>query len=540
MVDEFKNLLSSQLMTDVTLACDGMSIKAHKIVLSACSPLFHSLLLENPCKHPIIILQDMKFNDLKNIIEFMYHGEVNISQDQLATLLNNGAKLMVKGLAEMASEKTFSDKLSEETDPKSVQTTLPSSKSIKNGAQKQSTSDNETKSVSSNVAEFSNDVTMDINVNFSNSDPDIPEQSLQIQSANFQNFTSAESENCHIDYESDNEIVTSDSPKKTNDLSSEENVQIQDENNTKHSSNLVTTAISSESSTKLPESPLNIEFDSFELNPSMSPLPGPSDGTDDSMIVDQSSVSSHVDASYENVVAHVSHDPQPGGSNSVIRTIYFTKNDTESSKHDEEASNSKKKWNYRCCTCNLLVASKGHLNIHMRTHTGERPFTCHLCGKTTIRQHDLQLHMRTHTGIKPYACPICGMKFNNSSNYRRHYKRLHPTAERVVQVCKICQEQFDSKELLNGHLFNQHSIQNSHVCVICQKSYKRHYDLKTHLRVHSKEKPYSCKQCFKRFSYRSNQLRHIRIHHNKKSRTNFSPEKKKIDDPDYTPESGNL
>lgn len=199
----------------------------------------------------------------------------------------------------------------------------------------------------------------------------------------------------------------------------------------------------------------------------------------------------------------------------------------EEAKSSEEVSISKKNWKHKCHKCNLLVASKGHLITHMRTHTGERPFSCHVCGQTAIRQHDLQLHMNTHTGIKPYACPICGMKFNNSSNYRRHYKRRHPTSERVVQVCILCDAQFDSKELLNGHLINQHAIQYSNVCVICQKSYKRLYDLKTHLRVHSKEKPYSCKVCFKLFSYKSNQIRHIRQHFkNSKTSSAFGRQKK--------------
>lgn len=42
---------------------------------------------ETPCKHPIIIIKDMSYNHLKTLIEFMYYGEVNISQDQLPVIL---------------------------------------------------------------------------------------------------------------------------------------------------------------------------------------------------------------------------------------------------------------------------------------------------------------------------------------------------------------------------------------------------------------------------------------------------------------------
>jgi hypothetical protein len=53
-------------------------------VLSACSSYFQKLLLENPCKHPTIIMpQDVCFSDLKFIIEFVYRGEIDVSQAEL-------------------------------------------------------------------------------------------------------------------------------------------------------------------------------------------------------------------------------------------------------------------------------------------------------------------------------------------------------------------------------------------------------------------------------------------------------------------------
>lgn len=55
-----------------------------QVVLSACSSYFQNLLLSNPCKHPTIIMpQDVCFNDLKFIIEFVYRGEIDVSQAEL-------------------------------------------------------------------------------------------------------------------------------------------------------------------------------------------------------------------------------------------------------------------------------------------------------------------------------------------------------------------------------------------------------------------------------------------------------------------------
>merc|ERR1712172_60054 len=100
MVSSFKHLRDEKSFTDVTLACDGQTCKAHKMVLSACSPYFKALLEENPAKHPIIILKDVPSQHLTAILEFMYAGEVNVAQDQLPAFLKTAERLKVKGLAE--------------------------------------------------------------------------------------------------------------------------------------------------------------------------------------------------------------------------------------------------------------------------------------------------------------------------------------------------------------------------------------------------------------------------------------------------------
>jgi hypothetical protein len=108
MVKVFNQLLDDENFVDVTLACDGASIKAHKMVLSACSTYFKDLLVTNPCKHPIVILKDMRYDDLKAIINFMYCGEVNVSQSQLGALLKTAEVLKVKGLTEVNDKQTDS------------------------------------------------------------------------------------------------------------------------------------------------------------------------------------------------------------------------------------------------------------------------------------------------------------------------------------------------------------------------------------------------------------------------------------------------
>ncbi|KAF7270064.1 hypothetical protein GWI33_016922, partial [Rhynchophorus ferrugineus] len=103
----FSNLLSSESLVDVTLAAEGKHLQAHKVVLSACSSYFQSLFTINPCQHPIVILKDVKFIDLKIMVDFMYYGEVNVSQEQLPCILKTAEMLKIKGLAEFPMEQTL-------------------------------------------------------------------------------------------------------------------------------------------------------------------------------------------------------------------------------------------------------------------------------------------------------------------------------------------------------------------------------------------------------------------------------------------------
>lgn len=129
---EFDQLLQNESFVDVTLACDGQSIKAHKMVLSACSPYFQALFFDNPCQHPIIIMKEVKWPELKAVVEYMYKGEINVCQDQIEPLLRVAQMLKIRGLADV--DQYMGGGASSSTSPPSA--TAASKSDLKSGPKK--------------------------------------------------------------------------------------------------------------------------------------------------------------------------------------------------------------------------------------------------------------------------------------------------------------------------------------------------------------------------------------------------------------------
>ncbi|XP_058170976.1 modifier of mdg4-like isoform X17 [Anopheles ziemanni] len=95
-----ESLLRGDLV-DVTLAAEGQLVKAHRLILSVCSPYFRKMLTQVPAtQHAFIFLKDVSHSALKDLIQFMYCGEVNVKQDALPAFISTAEALQIKGLTE--------------------------------------------------------------------------------------------------------------------------------------------------------------------------------------------------------------------------------------------------------------------------------------------------------------------------------------------------------------------------------------------------------------------------------------------------------
>jgi len=96
----FRDIREEKDFFDCTLSCGSKQIQAHKLILSACSPFFRSVLKQNPHQHPLLYLKGVQFTDLQAVLNFMYHGEVNVAQEELNSFLAVAEDLEVKGLTQ--------------------------------------------------------------------------------------------------------------------------------------------------------------------------------------------------------------------------------------------------------------------------------------------------------------------------------------------------------------------------------------------------------------------------------------------------------
>ncbi|CRK91959.1 CLUMA_CG005563, isoform Y [Clunio marinus] len=119
-------------LVDVTLAAEGQLVKAHRLVLSVCSPYFRKMFTQMPAnQHAFVFLKDVSSSALKDLIQFMYCGEVNVKQEALPAFISTAEALQIKGLTESNDGTVTAQGSSSPTKEGNVSTPLPDQSSLR-------------------------------------------------------------------------------------------------------------------------------------------------------------------------------------------------------------------------------------------------------------------------------------------------------------------------------------------------------------------------------------------------------------------------
>lgn len=162
-----------------------------------------------------------------------------------------------------------------------------------------------------------------------------------------------------------------------------------------------------------------------------------------------------------------------------------------------------------CKVCGKLLSSLSSYYVHMKLHSGNKPYQCTVCDAAFCRKPYLEVHMRTHTGEKPFECNQCLKRFTQKSSLNTH-KRVH-TGERPYS-CDICEKRFAVKSYVTAHRWS-HVGAHPLSCQDCQKTFSSKHQFAMHIRTHSRGRNHECSVCGRTFVRDSYLIRHLNKAH---------------------------
>ncbi|KAK8375682.1 hypothetical protein O3P69_008461 [Scylla paramamosain] len=389
-------LREKERYTDATLACDGKFYPVHKLVLSTCSEYFEKIFEHTPCKHPVIVLKDIKADALEALLNYMYAGYVNVAQNDLARLIKAAETLSIKGLAVPDEPPPGEDNKSNQSRSGREERTSPQPKRRRREENASSQP--------------------------SNSPPSSPRASPYLPDGE-QSRSRAPSEGHRSERVESTEQA--EQPPSQESQASEVKVMV-DESLVKEE--MVETLDNSQSEGM----DTSMQYGGVGSDPSMD---GTGEEHSNRMLpnkYDQPVIPGQAQPLADAVAEALagpsgmqgwlgSEMPGPGG---YTAEAYGSEGNQEVHPAPTGASHSQQRVGmaggsvrgalaagttkiHRCPYCSYFTPVTTHLRDHLRTHTGEKPFSCSYCSYQATTKSNLTKHTRIHTGNKPFTCPHC-------------------------------------------------------------------------------------------------------------------------------------
>ncbi|XP_064093062.1 zinc finger protein 513-like isoform X22 [Macrobrachium nipponense] len=423
-------LREKERYTDATLACEGKFYPVHKLVLSTCSEYFELMFENTPCKHPIIVLKDIKPDELEALLSYMYAGVVSVAQNDLARLIKAAELLQIKGLAVPDEPPSTEDNKRPLSSRDSREQRSPQPKRRRR---------EENGSLASNSPSTS------------------PKTSPYPHDSESRTHSRTLSENNRAEQRQDSLDPS------TSQESSESDVKVMvDETLVKEEA---VETIDDSQSERLDFMPLSdpgldnpggddpLSSNKYEQPGGLSGQAQPIADAVAEALAGPSGMQGWLGVgdmpsgfSSENYGGEGSQDVhgspgQASGPQAQQRVSYDASNFMATGRQQEpteggRVSNSNGSKLYHCQYCPYTTRFSSDVKRHLRIHTGERPHRCPHCPFSSITKDNLRKHLMTHTGEKPFSCPLCSYRTSVKSILKGHMAKHHQIQQPDTPTCQ--------------------------------------------------------------------------------------------------------
>ncbi|XP_066970958.1 longitudinals lacking protein, isoforms H/M/V-like isoform X47 [Macrobrachium rosenbergii] len=427
-------LREKERYTDATLACEGKFYPVHKLVLSTCSEYFELMFENTPCKHPIIVLKDIKPDELEALLSYMYAGVVSVAQNDLARLIKAAELLQIKGLAvpdEPPSTEDNKRPLSsrdsrEQRSPQpkrrrreengSLPSNSPSTSPKTSPYPHDSESRTHSRTLSENNRSEQRQDSLDPSTSQESSESDVKvmvDETLVKEEA-VETIDDSQSERLDfmplsdpgLDNPGGEDPLTSNKYEQPGGLSGQ----------AQPIADAVAEALAGPSGMQgwlgVGDMPSGFSSENYggEGSQDVHGSPGQASGPQ----AQQRVVTTEVPVVYDGMI-------EPMFKSNMTRRVAGANVNLDYGTRRREKTHKK---SLQCQYCSYSTHHKGHLNQHIRTHTGERPFSCPHCPYAASLSSNLKTHMLTHN-TQSLACPQCVATFGNTYQLMRHIESSH-------------------------------------------------------------------------------------------------------------------